>query len=101
MIMRLWRGYTLAENADAYDAMLRNEILPGIHRIDGYRGAYQLRRNVGNEVEFITLTMWDSWEAIETFAGPSKTSSVIHPKAHGLLTRCDNESEHYEAILVP
>jgi heme-degrading monooxygenase HmoA len=101
MIMRMWRGYTRPEDADAYDEMLRNEILPGIHRIAGYLGCYLLRREAGEEVEFVTLTMWDSWDAIEQFAGPSKTGSVIHPKAHALITHCDEQSVHYEAALVP
>ena len=40
--------------------MLREEILPGIHRIPGYRGTWLLRRNAGDEVEFVTITTWDS-----------------------------------------
>ena len=39
VIMRLWHGYTKPEDADKYEQMLRDEILPGIHRIKGYAGA--------------------------------------------------------------
>jgi len=102
MIMRIWHGWTRrGEDAEAYDAMLQSEILPGIHRIDGYRGAYLLRRDDGDEVEFITITTWDSWDAIRAFAGDSKTGAVIYPKAHALLTRFDEHSEHYEGTWVP
>jgi heme-degrading monooxygenase HmoA len=97
----MWHGYTRSEDADAYDEILRNEILPRIHRIAGYRGCYLLRRDAGQEVEFVTLTMWDSWEAIEEFAGPSKTRAVIDPKADALITHCDEQSVHYDATLVP
>lgn len=91
MIMRIWHGY---------DEMLRNEILPGIHRINGYLGAHLLRRDDGDEVEFVTITTWESWDAIAEFAGPSKTGSVIYPKAAALLSRHDEHSEHYEAVWV-
>jgi heme-degrading monooxygenase HmoA len=102
MIMRIWHGWTRrGEDAEAYDAMLQSEILPGIHRIDGYRGSYLLRRDDGDEVEFITITTWDSWDAIREFAGDSKTGAVIYPKAHALLTRFDEHSAHYDATWVP
>jgi heme-degrading monooxygenase HmoA len=98
MIMRVWHGFTSAKDADKYDQMLRDEILPGIHRIDGYKGTWLLRRNVGDEVEFMTITTWDSWDAIQRFAPDGK--SVIHPKAHGLLTHFDEQSVHYDGAWV-
>jgi heme-degrading monooxygenase HmoA len=52
MISRIWHGWTKKEDADKYEAMLRAEVLPGIHRIDGYHGAFLLRRDDGDEVEF-------------------------------------------------
>ena len=54
-IMRIWHGYTAPENADAYEQLLKTDILPGIHRIDGYLGAHLLRREAGGEVELITI----------------------------------------------
>ena len=42
MIMRIWHGWTRrGDDAETYDRMLRDEILPGIHRIDGYRGSFE------------------------------------------------------------
>ena len=101
MIMRVWRGYTSHENADAYERLLRTEILPGIHRVSGYSGAWLLRRNKAEEVEFMTITMWDSWEAIEEFAGQGHTSAVVPDDARKLLSRFDEHSEHYDAVWVP
>jgi heme-degrading monooxygenase HmoA len=101
MIMRLWHGWTKPKDADDYDRLLRDEILPGIHRIHGYGGAWILRRSTGDETEFVIITTWDSWRAIEEFAGKERTSSVIHPKAEHLLTRHDEQSEHFDAAWVP
>jgi heme-degrading monooxygenase HmoA len=100
MIMRVWHGWTRPENASAYEALLRTDILPGIHRISGYRGAYLLRRDDANETEFITITTWDSWDAVREFSGDHKTA-VVPPQARQLLSRFDETSAHYEANWIP
>ncbi|HEY8132331.1 MAG TPA: antibiotic biosynthesis monooxygenase [Thermoanaerobaculia bacterium] len=97
MIMRVWHGYTSPENADAYEELLKTEVLPGIHRVKGYCGAFLLRKEKEDEVEFITLTTWDSLAAIEEFAGHDHTHAVVPPKARKLLSRFDEASEHYAA----
>ena len=33
MIARVWHGYTRPEHADAYEAMLKPELLPGIGKV--------------------------------------------------------------------
>jgi heme-degrading monooxygenase HmoA len=98
MIARLWHGYTNPENAPAYHDMLLKSILPGIHRIAGYKGSYVLRRDAGQEVEFVTITLWESVEAIREFAGPDYDRCVIAPEAAHLLTRHDERSTHYDSI---
>lgn len=40
MIARVWHGCTAPEHADANEAMLKPELLPGINRVSGYRGSY-------------------------------------------------------------
>jgi heme-degrading monooxygenase HmoA len=101
MISRLWRGWTTVANADAYETLLRTKILPGIHRVKGYRGAYLLRRNIPEGVEFATLTLWESLDAIRAFAGEDYELAVILPEARKLLSRFDERSLHYETILEP
>jgi hypothetical protein len=44
MIARIWHGYTKPEHADAYEAMLKPDLLPGISKAKGYRGSYLLRK---------------------------------------------------------
>src|SRR5437762_2461402 len=44
MIARIWHGWTSPGNADAYQQLLQTKILPGIHRVAGYKGAHLLRR---------------------------------------------------------
>jgi|ERR1044071_7740110 heme-degrading monooxygenase HmoA len=101
MISRIWHGWTRTSDADTYEGMLRAEVLPGIHRIPGYFGAYLLRREVGNEVEFVTITRFTDLDAVRAFAGEDFTRAVIHPPARELLLRFDERSVHYETILTP
>ncbi|MGH8649705.1 MAG: hypothetical protein ACREUP_10430 [Burkholderiales bacterium] len=96
MIARFWRGWTTPENAAPYKKILRIRILPGIHRVNGYRGAYLLRRDFEKEVEFATLAFFDSLEAIRAFAGPDYQTAVVPPEARKLLSRFDQKSLHYE-----
>jgi heme-degrading monooxygenase HmoA len=77
------------------------KILPGIHRVKGYRGSYLLRKNSDGEVEFVTLTLWDSMDSIREFAGEDYEVAVVHPEGKRLLTRFDERSTHYDAIWCP
>ena len=101
MIARLWHGYTAPENAGAYEQLLKTRILPGIHRVKGYQGSYLLRRDLGSEVEFLTVTLWDSLEVIREFSGKDYEVAVVPPEARQLLSRFDPRSLHYEGTWVP
>ena len=99
MIGRLWRGWTSREDADAYEELLRAKILPGIHRVAGYKGAYLLRRDGDDETEFVTLTFFETMEAVRAFAGEDYEAAVVPPEARELLSRFDQKSVHYETVL--
>jgi heme-degrading monooxygenase HmoA len=98
MISRVWHGWTTPSNADAYESLLKSEIFTGIQgrRIAGYRGIHLFRRNVENEVEFVTVMWFESLEAVRTFAGEDYEVAVVPPKARALLSRFDGRSQHYE-----
>jgi heme-degrading monooxygenase HmoA len=98
MIARIWHGFTPMKNADAYEGMLRKDVLPGIGRVRGYKGAQLMRRNHGDEVEFITITFFEDLEAVILFAGDDYTKAVIHPEAGKLLSHYDERSVHYDLV---
>ncbi len=103
MISRIWHGWTEPANADAYEALLKSEIFVGIQnrQIEGYRGIYLLRRNLADEVEFVTIMWFDSIEAVRTFAGPDYEVAVVPPAARALLSHFDARSQHYEVKVEP
>jgi len=98
MIGRIWHGWTKPENADAYENLLRKEIFSGIasKNLTGYNGIQLFRRNVKDEVEFVTIMWFESIEAIKKFAGEDYETAVVPAKARELLKRFDERSQHYE-----
>jgi len=101
VLIRVWHGWTTRDNAESYEALLRNEVFPGIaaRDIPGYQGIQLLRRSDGEDVEFVTLMTFTSLEAIRAFAGPDETVAFVPEKARALLTRFGQRSFHYELRL--
>ncbi len=100
MIARIWHGYAKPENADAYEAMLKPETLPGIGKVAGYRGSYLLRRKNGDEVEFITILLWDSLDAIKAVAGENYEVAVVPEERRRYLSHYDAKAAHYEIAAI-
>ncbi len=98
MIIRVWHGWTTPENADAYENLLKTEVFPGIaaKNIPGYRSIELLRRNVGDEVEFITQMRFDSLQSVKDFTGEDYETAYVPEKARQVLSRFDARSQHYE-----
>lgn len=98
MISRIWHGYTRTENADTYENLLKEEIFTGIRdrNIPGFREIQLFRRELGNEVEFITVMWFDSLDAVRAFAGEDYEVAVVPPKARAVLSHFDERSQHYE-----
>lgn len=99
MIGRIWHGWTTPENADRYESLLKSEIFPGVEAkaVDGYRGIELFRRRLDDEVEFITIMRFESWDAVKAFAGDDYETAYIPPKDRDLLARFDARSAHYES----
>jgi antibiotic biosynthesis monooxygenase (ABM) superfamily enzyme len=99
MITRIWHGWTsTGQAADAYEALLRTEIFPGIlaRVIPGFTEIELLRRAVGAEVEFVTVMRFEDQDAVRRFAGEDAEVAVVPPKARALLARFDERAQHYE-----
>lgn len=98
MICRMWHGWTVRANADAYEALLRTQVFPGVlHRgIAGFRGIELLRLDSVDPVEFVTLMWFDDLDSVRAFAGPDYEVAVVPPRARELLLRFDARSVHYD-----
>lgn len=98
MISRIWHGYTTPQNANAYETLLKEEIFTGIRgrNIEGFKEIQLFRREIGAEVEFITVMWFDSLESVRIFAGEDYEAAVVPPKARAILSHFDERSQHYE-----
>jgi heme-degrading monooxygenase HmoA len=100
MICRIWHGWTTVGNADAYEAVVRGQVIPGIEamQIPGFRHIDLMRRELDDEVEFVTLTWFDDVEAIKRFVGEDYTVSHVPAPARAVLSRYDARAAHYDVL---
>jgi antibiotic biosynthesis monooxygenase (ABM) superfamily enzyme len=100
MICRLWRGWTTAENAAAYEQLLRSTIIPGIEarRIPGFRHIDMMRRPFGNEIEFATVMWFDDLQSITGFVGEDAEAAHVPASARAVLARFDERAVHYHVF---
>lgn len=100
MICRIWRGWTTPANADAYERVVRGEVIPGIEarRIPGFEHIDLMRRDMGDEVEFQTIMWFDRLQSIVDFIGEDYSVSHVPPAARAVLSRFDARAVHYEVV---
>jgi hypothetical protein len=96
VIARHWRGWTEPQDADAYETLLKDTVLPGLRDIQGYSGGYIFRADGPQEVEFVVVNFFTSLESVKRFAGSDHNVPVIEPEAKKLLHRVEAVATHYE-----
>jgi len=100
MICRLWRGWATNQNADAYERIVREQVIPGIEarRIPGFRSIDLIRRERERDVEFMTLMWFDSLDAVRAFMGDDYEVAHVPPEAQAVLADFDKRSAHYQVL---
>ena len=101
MIARMWRGWTKADKADAYEKLLQEVVYPGLQEINGYHGGYIFRQDGKDETEFVTINLFESLDAVKAFAGPDYDVPVLEPEARRLLFRAEPVARHYDVKKAP
>jgi hypothetical protein len=100
MIARIWHGWTTHENAGVYEILLKTEIFPSIEnkKVKGYKKISLLKGIHKDEVEFITIMIFDKIQSVKEFAGEDYEKSYVPAKAQAILSRHDERAKHYEII---
>jgi len=96
MIARTWRGWTALDDADTYVDYLNRTGMPSYRSTPGNRGAWILRRRVGDRIEFVTLSFWDSMDAIRVFAGDDPEQAVFYPEDDRFLVEREVTVRHFD-----
>jgi heme-degrading monooxygenase HmoA len=92
----MWRGWSRSDQADRYEQHYRSEVVATLRQVPGFRGARLLRRTIGKETEFVSLTLFDDLNAIRSFAGSDYETAVVAGEARSVLIRFDKRVYHYE-----
>ena len=98
MIARTWRGAVRPADADAYADYIRETGFAEYGKTPGNRGAWMLRRDEDDRTEFITLSMWESEEAIRAFAGEDIEAAVLYPEDEKYLIDGESTVTHHEVV---
>ncbi len=99
-ICRIWHGWTTAENAVAYEAIVRGEVIPGIEsrRIPGFQSIDLIRRRAEDGFEFATIMLFDDLDSVKAFVGDDYELAHVPEHARAVLAQFDQRSAHYEVI---
>ena len=98
MIARIWRGAVRPGDADEYARYIEDTGFAEYGETAGNRGAWMLRRDEDDRTEFITLSFWESRQAIVGFAGEDIEAAVFYPEDERFLIEAEDRVAHYEIV---
>lgn len=98
MITRIWQGWTTPDNAERYDTLLTQEIIPTVQakQIEGLQSIEVLRRHAGDEVEFMTIYRFATLDAVKAMAGDDVEQAFVPDKARQVLKRFEPCARHFD-----
>jgi len=98
MIVRIWHGRTRLDRADEYGAFLTLRAIPDYRSTAGNLDVAILRRDEGEVSHFLTLTRWESEDAIRAFAGNEVLKAKYYPEDKDFLLEFEGQVQHYTVV---
>ena len=99
MIARTWRGATRTEDAAAYADYLQRTGFRAFRETPGNRGVLGLRRvTPDRRAEFLVISLWESEDAVRTFAGDDVGRAVFYPEDDRFLVERDAHVDHFDVV---
>jgi heme-degrading monooxygenase HmoA len=98
VIARIWHGRVPTNKADAYRRFLNERALPDYRSVAGNLSVHILERNEGDITHFITMTFWETMEAIKGFAGNEVERAKYYPEDRDFLLEFEPTVIHYEVV---
>lgn len=101
-IARIWRGITLAANADPYLQYLEECVAPAYRAMGGCAGFFAMKECQGELVHFLLLSLWTSREALDRFLGSAPSALVTPcPADRSLVLTFESVARHYQVVCAP
>jgi len=80
MIARIWQARTRPGMGQPYHRYLEETGLKEYRATKGCRNVFVLTREIGEQTEFVLITLWDDMDAVRRFAGPEPERAVYYPE---------------------
>ena len=94
----MWHGRVPSAKATAYREFTRRRAIPDYQSVPGNISVHILERAEGEVTHFITLTFWESLEAIRGFAGDDLEKAKYYPEDAEFLLEYEPRVVHYEVV---
>jgi heme-degrading monooxygenase HmoA len=96
VVARTWRGWTRREDAERYVEYLAETGMKDYRATPGNLGAWIMRRDDGERTEFVTLTFWESRDAVKGFAGDDPDRAVFYAEDDRFLVEREETVRHWQ-----
>jgi heme-degrading monooxygenase HmoA len=80
MIARIWQGRTRPGMGEPYMSYLEQTGLKEYKATEGFKDVLVLTRQLGDETEYVLVTLWQNMDAVRRFAGPDPERAVYYPE---------------------
>jgi heme-degrading monooxygenase HmoA len=95
MICRIWHGRTPRDKADVYAAFLEARAIPDYRSVPGNLSVHVLRRDERDVTHFLTMTLWQSEDAIRAFAGDDLLTAKYYEEDRAFLLEFEPQVQHF------
>ena len=98
MIVRMWHGRVPTTKAKDYREFTNRTAIPDYQSVPGNISVHILEREEGDITHFVTLTFWESFDAIRGFAGEDVERAKYYPEDKDYLLEFEPTVIHYEVV---
>lgn len=98
MIAREWTGSVRREDGDTYGRYIIDTGFAEYTETPGNRGAWLLRRDEPDRTTFVALSLWESREVIQAFAGDDIEAAHLYPEDERYLVDGRSTVAHYDVV---
>jgi heme-degrading monooxygenase HmoA len=100
MIARTWQGIVPESKSDQYFEYIKNTGVHDIQKTEGNQGVFVFRRSEHGKSYFFMISLWDSFESIQKFAGDDIRKAYYYPEDKDYLIYLEPFVHHFEVLTV-
>jgi heme-degrading monooxygenase HmoA len=94
----MWHGRVKHDDAESYREFLKERAISDYQSVEGNIDVKILERREEDSTHFITMTSWESLNAIKAFAGEDAERAKYYPEDDEYLLEFEPSVVHYEVV---